>query len=155
MVNEKYFLFAMEFARRNSSSETPRIAHGFLTPELGSGGVTVTWDRVFSMAWVENGSLVTMCGEDNPISLEEFERLYQPTFVVRYPTIQAVRMYGKTGTSGPWTDALLKRRPLLPDEDMVVGNKLKAARENKKKKRVTSGGMIAYKKKRDGYGGWG
>jgi hypothetical protein len=153
--NKRYFRYSIKFARENLDSEIIRVVHGFLMPELQNFVDEDPWDNTQAMVWIESGRLVLFCDDRKdrkPIQKVDFEKKYQPTFVKRYSPIEVVRMFSRTGSYGPWSSDLMRRRPLLPDEDTVVRNKLRAARMNKDKgkNKVTVGALVLRKRKQDG-----
>jgi hypothetical protein len=153
--NKKYFRYSMKFARENLDSEIIRVVHGFLMPELQNSVDEDPWDNTQAMAWIESGRLVLFFDgrkDRKPIQKIVFEKKYQPTFVNKYSPREAVRMLSRTGSDGPWYLELIKRRPLLTDNNTVIRNRLRASRvkEESGRNKVTVGALVLKKRKQDG-----
>jgi hypothetical protein len=145
----------MKFARENLDSEIIRVVHGFLMPELQNSIDEDPWDNTQAMAWIESGRLVLFCDgrkDRKPIQKIVFEKKYQPTFVNKYSPREAIRMLSRTGSNGPWFPELMKRRPLLTDNNTVVRNSFRAStvKEESGRNKVTVGALVLRKRKQDG-----
>lgn len=152
LLNKEYFDYAMKMASSALLNSDMRVCHGFLSPEIGSGGADVLGDYSSAFAWIEANGVVyhfrtdqvmpVMGGKAN-VGIVEFYRLYQPTFVLKYSTSQCVRCGSKYASNGPWEDVLLAGKLLpLSGEDTRVTN-IPRNERRKAIKRMTLGRMRA------------
>lgn len=115
--NQKYFDYVMRMAVSSLSDNEIMICHGFLSPELGPGEGDIIGDYSDAFAWIETNDVVyhfsisqerPVNGKKRNVSKFNFYCTYQPTFVRKYSSVKAVRLHGKTGSNGPWSDILLQ-----------------------------------------------